>query len=339
MKITNVRACQPDAPDCPDDWRLSMGQILIAVDTDAGLTGYGVGGGGAAGIHVVQTVLRDLLLERSPEPIEELWDEMYRATIMFGRKGLAIMALSGVDLALWDLKGNAEGVPVTELLGGTTGISIPVYRTFWGELPPQDIEPFRAVKLHLGRSDDGPEATIAAIRKARMIAGPDRELMLDAWMTWDLEFTLQVARDVADCQLGWIEEPIPIDDVAGYRKLSAESPVPIAGGEHEYTKYGFCELIDSRIHQVLQPDVCWCGGLTQLIEIYRMAGEAGLRVVPHRGSELWSLPALAALDPDPLAESGRPWMSWVDGQPGIEDGVIRVPDAPGFGAVIDESAM
>lgn len=339
MKITNVRATQPDAPECPNDWRNTMGQILVAVDTDAGLTGYGVGGGGTAGIHVAQTVLRDLLLDRAPEPIEDLWDEMYRATIMFGRKGLAIMALSGVDLALWDLRGKSEGVSVTALLGGTPGREIPVYRTFWDHLDPEQIEPFSAVKLHLGKSPEGPEATIAAIRKARMVAGPHRELMLDAWMTWDLESTLQIARGAADCHLGWIEEPIPIDDVAGYRRLCAESPVPIAGGEHEYTKYGFRELIDSQIHHVLQPDVCWCGGLTQVIDVYRLARDARLRVVPHRGAELWSLPALAALDPAPLAESGRPWMTWVGGQPGIENGVVRVPDAPGFGVTIDETTL
>ncbi len=109
MHITNVRACQPRYPSLPD-WRTSLGQILVAVDTDAGLTGYGVGGGGLAAIHIVRTVLRDLLLGRSAEPIDALWAAMYRATLPFGRKGVAIMALSGVDLALWDLRGKAEAL-------------------------------------------------------------------------------------------------------------------------------------------------------------------------------------------------------------------------------------
>src|SRR5262245_2125959 len=99
MRIVDVRACQP-ACDSPPDWRTSLGQILVAVDTDAGLTGYGVGGGGLAGVHVVRTVLRDVLLGRSPERVEELWETMYRATLPFGRKGITVMALSGVDLAL-----------------------------------------------------------------------------------------------------------------------------------------------------------------------------------------------------------------------------------------------
>ncbi len=108
MKITDVRTQQPIADNSPPDWRTSMGQILVAVDTDMGLTGFGVGGGGQAGMHVIRSVLRDVLLGQNPEQIEELWQAMYEATLAFGRKGIAIMALSGVDLALWDLKGKAE---------------------------------------------------------------------------------------------------------------------------------------------------------------------------------------------------------------------------------------
>jgi len=105
MKITDVRALQPVGENSPQDWRTSLGQILVAVDTDCGITGYGVGGGGLAGIHVVKTVLRDLLIGRKPEEITQLWNEMYQTTLAFGRKGIAIMAISGVDLALWDLRG------------------------------------------------------------------------------------------------------------------------------------------------------------------------------------------------------------------------------------------
>src|SRR5204862_178661 len=118
MKITAVRAVQPIATNSPPDWRTTFGQILVAIDTDAGLTGYGVGGGGQAGVQVVHTVLRDALLGRQPQPIEPLWQSMYAATLPFGRRGLAIMALSGVDLALWDLLGKGERCSVAKLLGG-----------------------------------------------------------------------------------------------------------------------------------------------------------------------------------------------------------------------------
>src|SRR5207244_3199314 len=136
MKITNVRSIQPVSPGSPPDWRTSLGQILVAIDTDTGLTGYGVGGGGLAGVHVVRSVLRDALLGRDPEPIEDLWRRMYEATLPFGRKGLAIMALSGVDLALWDLRGKAERRPVAELLGDPIDRPIPTYLTVWDEIPP-----------------------------------------------------------------------------------------------------------------------------------------------------------------------------------------------------------
>ncbi len=148
-----------------------------------------------------------------------------------------------------------------------------------------------------------------------------------------------MAEQVAKFGVEWIEEPLPADDLAGYAVLAERCALPIAGGEHEFTAAGFAELIERRLHHVLQPDVCWCGGMSELIKIYRMARQAGLRVCPHRGAEVWALPALAALDPEPLAESGRPWMTWVGGQPPIVDGFIRPPDAPGFGVRIEEDQL
>lgn len=341
MKITDVRATQPIAPNSPPDWRTSLGQILVAVDTDRGLTGYGVGGGGLAGIHVVRTVLRDLLLGQDPEAIDKLWQAMYQATLPFGRKGIAIMALSGVDLALWDLRGKAARSPVAVLLGGKVGKAIPAYATAWGQIPADMLEQYRAFKLHVEQpaGSEVVDWVVRLVEQSRQQVGPDCPLMIDAWMTWDVPTTLAVADRIKHLDIGWIEEPLPADDLAGYAELAGQCPIAIAGGEHEFTAAGFGELIDRRLHQVLQPDVCWCGGLSELIKIYGLARKAGLRVCPHRGAELWALHALAALDPAPLAESGRPWMTWVGGQPPIENGHIRLPDAPGFGALIDESAL
>ena len=115
MKITDVRACQPIASGSPNDWRTTIGQILVAIDTDAGLTGYGVGGGGAAGIHVIEAELRPALLGRDPSPVEEIWDALYDLTLPYGQAGIAIMAQSGVDLALWDLRGKDAGRPVAAI--------------------------------------------------------------------------------------------------------------------------------------------------------------------------------------------------------------------------------
>ncbi|MCH9656971.1 MAG: mandelate racemase/muconate lactonizing enzyme family protein [Planctomycetes bacterium] len=338
MKITDVRASQPVGNKSPEDWRTSLGQILIAIDTDCGITGYGVGGGGLAGIHVVKTVLRDQLIGRNPEDISQLWNEMYQATLAFGRKGIAVMAISGVDLALWDLRGKSEKLPIVSLLGGIPGNKIPTYHTVWDI---QDLSPdseHAGYKLHLGKvaTAKEQEPIIASIEQARSMIGTDRFLMVDAWMKWDVESTITISKEVAKYKLEWIEEPLSPDDLAGYQVLKDKSAVPIAGGEHEFTSAAFRPLIEQKLHTVLQPDVCWCGGLTELINIYTMADEAGLRVCPHRGCEIWALHAIAALDRNPLAETGRPWMTWVAGQPSIQNGVIELTDRPGFGLSIDE---
>ncbi|MBX3438369.1 MAG: mandelate racemase/muconate lactonizing enzyme family protein [Planctomycetaceae bacterium] len=341
MKITNVRACQPIAANSPPDWRTSMGQILIAVDTDVGLTGYGVGGGGLAGVHVARTVLRDVLLDRDPEQIDALWRRMYDVTLPFGQKGLAIMAISGADLALWDLRGKAANLPVAALLGGQTGQPIPTYVTVWDDLDAAIEAGFTAFKLHVEHHAEGGviENVCRAVATARRQIGPDCQLMIDAWMRWDVATTLAIAERVAPDRLEWIEEPLPADDAPGYERLTSQCRIPIAGGEHEFTFSGFRPLIDRRLHQTLQPDVCWCGGLSELIKIYHHAQQAGLRVCPHRGAEVWGLHAIAALDHQPLAESGRPWMTWILDQPQIDGGSVSLSHTPGFGIQIDENSL
>jgi L-alanine-DL-glutamate epimerase-like enolase superfamily enzyme len=173
MKITEVRAVQPLSPGSPPDWRTSLGQILVAIDSDVGLTGYGVGGGGLAGVHVVRTVLRDLLLGRDAGTVEQLWQAMYEATLPFGRKGLAVMALSGADLALWDLRGRAARLPVARLLGGRTDRAIPAYVTVWGAVPPDLVGRYRAFKLHVENRQGGDQAAevIRLVEEARRAVG------------------------------------------------------------------------------------------------------------------------------------------------------------------------
>ena len=340
MEIVNVQAVQPAASRAPQDWRGWLGQILVRVDTDDGLTGYGMGGGGEAGVHVVETVLRAGLLGEDPCDVEDLWAKLYRQTLPFGQKGLAIMALSGVDLALWDLRGKRENGSIVELLGGTAEEAIPAYQTTGGQGVEKAVqEGFQAVKIGgLGRLD--PDAAlddiIAMIRDARQVLGPERQLMADASLGWDVAGTLQVCERISEYDLTWLEEPLPPDDLEGYHALTRQSPVPIAGGEHEYTAAAFETLAERRLHAVLQPDVCWCGGLTELVKIYELGRRYGMRVCPHRGSEVWALHAIAALDPDPLAESGRPWMTWVGG-PEIAQGTIATGGEPGFGVRFDSA--
>jgi L-rhamnonate dehydratase len=128
-----------------------------------------------------------------------------------------------------------------------------------------------------------------------------------------------------------MEEPLTTDDLGAYAELTRRSPVPIAGGEHEYTEHGFRELAERGVFSVWQPDATWVGGMTQMRAIYALAAQHAVRVCPHRGAEVWGLHAIAALDAQPLAESPRPWITWLRGQPPILDGFIELPDRPGFG--------
>lgn len=339
MKITDVRAMVPRGTNEPRDWRTAMAQIAVVVETDGGISGLGVGGGGLAGIHIIDTVLRGVLIGAEPSDIEGLWEKMYRATLPFGRKGLPIMALSGVDLALWDLAGKAAGKPVYELLGGLKNPVMPAYASIGSVVTDEAERGFKHVKLHMPRPSPGHEENVAVVRRARETLGPEIKLYTDSFLAWTLEETLRLADAFVEYGVEWIEEPLSPDDLDGHAELVRRSPIPIAGGEHEYNEIGFRELLRRKALTVWQPDACWCGGMTQLRNIVALGQEAGIWVVPHRGVEVWGLHAIAALSDNPLAESGRPWVTWLRGQPTIEDGLIKPSDAPGFGVELDPASI
>jgi L-rhamnonate dehydratase len=339
LKITSVRAVVPRGTNEPRDWRTAMAQIAVLVETDAGLTGLGVGGGGPAGVHIIDTVLSPVLVGEDPAEIERLWERMYRATLPFGRKGLPIMALSAVDLALWDLAGKAADKPVYELLGGLRNPIIPAYASIGSVVTDEAERGFQHVKLHMPRPSPGHAENVAVVRRAREMLGPEIKLYTDSFLAWTLDETLRLAEAFVEFGVEWIEEPLSPDDLDGHAELSRRSPIPIAGGEHEYNEIGFRELLRRQALRVWQPDACWCGGLTQLRKIIALGQANGIWVVPHRGAEVWGLHAIAALCDNPLAESGRPWVTWLHGEPKIESGSIRPGDAPGFGVELDWSAV
>lgn len=339
MKIKSVRAVQPHSDTEPKDWRTWIGQILVIIETEDGLIGYGVGGGGQAGIHVIDTVLSRILLGADATPVEDLWEEMYRSTLAFGQKGIVIMAISGVDLALWDLRGKREEKPLVEVLGGETGQSIRVYKTGFSakEVIEVGTQGFTALKFHAGIVP-GQEMgdVVGNIRTIREALGPDFQLMGDASMKMDVETTLRIAEQLEPYNLFWLEEPLTPSDLEGYARLRDECPIPIASGEHEYTAKAFEVIIQEKLHAFVQPDVCWCGGMTELVKIYKMAEGTDVVVCPHRGAEAWSIHAIGALSPEPFAESGRPWMTWVGGTPEITNGETRVSDRAGFGVWFED---
>ena len=334
MRIRKIKACVPCEAAVPRGWRGWFAQILVQIETDDGFMGYGMGGGGEAAVHVINTILNDTLLGQDATQVEHLWEQMYRNTLPFGRKGIAIMAISGVDLALWDLRGRRENLSVAEVLGGPVGEPIRYYATSGIDDEPLYTHPgVNAYKLGgLNKYDAKHDVDLIVnkLKAARDLVGADVDLMVDVGMGWnDSRAVLKLCNRLEPLNIGWLEEPLPADHFDEYAWLRERSPIPIAGGEHEFTAIGFAELMRRGCHDIYQPDICWCGGMTEMVKIYRMAKDQGVRVCPHRGSETWGLHAIAALDDCPFAESGRPWMKWVGGVE-FPNGSVRTMAAPGF---------
>jgi L-rhamnonate dehydratase len=318
------------------------GSILVEIKTTGGLTGYGLGGGGSAAVHVIETHLKDLLLKADPANIELLWDQMYNSSLFYGRKGLAIQAISGIDLALWDLAGKTANQPVYKLLGGRTKDRVPVYLTSKKVELGLD-KGIRAYKLPIDSSpQDGREGmrkAVAEIEAARKAIGPDADLMIDVLCRWNVPYTMEMADRLAPSKLMFIEEPLNPDDLAGYHQLCQKiETTKIAHGEHEYTRYGFENLITRKAAHILQPDITWSGGLTELRRIAALAQAAQLPLLPHRGGSVFGLHFILATPNCNLAESfgiGEPGNEMMQAMsPRFADGHIYPSDKPGFGLTL-----
>jgi L-rhamnonate dehydratase len=323
------------------------GSILVEIKTTGGLTGYGLGGGGSAAVHVIETHLKDLLLGADPANIELLWEQLYQSSLFYGRKGLAIQALSGIDLALWDLAGKAAGQPVYQLLGGATKDKVAVYLTS-RHVEAGLAQGIRAFKLPIDASPhEGPAAmkkAVTEIQAARRAIGPDAQLMIDVLCRWNVDYTLAMVDRLAPSRLSFIEEPLNPDDLAGYAQLCARvQSTRIAHGEHEYTRYGFENLIARRAAHVLQPDITWSGGLTELRKIAALASAHQLPLIPHRGGSLYGLPLLLATPHCDLAESfgvgekGNDIMAAMS--PRFSNGYLYPSNKPGFGVELTDTLI
>ncbi len=283
------------------------GAILVQIRTDQGITGYGMGGGGGAAVYVIEHHLADLLVGTDPLNIELLWGQMFASTSFYGRRGLALMAISGIDLALWDIAGKKAGLPVYRLLGGPTKQRVPAYYT------GNDVE--RGLKLGFGGvklssfSDArggrrGLRLDAEKILAARKAVGPDPLLMVDALCAWDVPYTLELAERVAEARVHFIEEPLLPDDMDGYSQLCREvRGVRIASGEHEATRFGFQQLIRNKAAHILQPDVTWSGGLTECLRVAQLGVANGLPVYPHRGGSVYGMTLILCSQAASLAES------------------------------------
>ncbi|HKX00648.1 MAG TPA: enolase C-terminal domain-like protein [Bryobacteraceae bacterium] len=320
--------------------------FTVEIATDKGVKGYGEGG--VAGAPVVEGHLTKLLLGKDPFDIERNWDILWRSTMYYGRMGVVINAISGVDLALWDLVGNALGMPVYRLLGGETKARIPAYCT-GNDLEQHAEFGFKRLKLAMayGPADgrEGMRKNTELVKRTRDLLGPDGDIMLDCWMAWNERYTIEMAEMVAPYRVYWMEECLPPHDYDGFGRLNAEiRSTRIVTGEHEYTRYGFRQLLEHHAAAIWQPDIHWCGGLTELRRIGALAAAYDIPVIPHGGGSRDSVHFIAATVNSPWAELFMP----APGGPkevyqryeeeyqltrGPEGIYTRPSDEPGFGWV------
>ena len=188
---------------------------------------------------------------------------------------------------------------------------MPAYASLGATATDEVERGYRHVKLHLPSVKEHPDEIVDLVRARRETVGPDVALYLDAAARWDWETSAYVVKACEPFNIGWLEEPLLADDLEGHRRLGEMTTIPIAGGEHEYTLWGYQDLLAKRALSVWQPDACWVGGMTVMRDIFSLGQANGIWVVPHRGSEVWGLHAILALADRPLAEGGRPWVTWV----------------------------
>jgi L-rhamnonate dehydratase len=323
------------------------GAILVEIKTAHGLTGYGMGGGGAAAATIIEQHLGPLITGANALNVELLWDQMYGSTLFYGRKGVAIMALSGVDLALWDIRGKHAGQPVYALVGGPNRDKVPAYYTGF-EVDKALAAGFRAfkhpIRYNLQDGRDGMKKAIAELREIRAKIGADSQLMIDVLCQWDVPHTLEMAARMEEFRLYWIEEPLSPDNLDGYAQLCREIRGPlIASGEHEYTRFGFAELIEHKAVKLLQPDTTWSGGLTEVRRIAALAAAHNLPMAPHRGGSPYGLAVILSTPNCILAESfgtleqPTPLMTAMTSR--FENGYYYPTDKPGFGVDIAPSML
>jgi L-rhamnonate dehydratase len=346
--IANPMSVYPQYRERRSSWYGPMTTAVVVIETDEGLRGLGTVGGGRGRLApaIIEDQFKTLVVGRSPFDIELIWEQLYRASQFYGRRGVVIDVISGIDIALWDLVGKALGQPVFNLIGGRTKEKIPAYVT--GNLTERHLkEGFKSVKLAVphGPADgkEGLRQNVEMVRKTRELVGPDGDIMLDCYMALDVPYTIALANAVKEFQVLWIEEPVPPDQIDSYRRIrDSVSGVMITGGEHEYTRYGFRELIEKQAVDILQPDIYRAGGISELKKIAAMASAYNMPVIPH-GVGAPTYHFIMATPNAPRAEfvdifaQGNRSLLKGDVQP--KNGFVELSGAPGFGYDLDEEVM
>ncbi len=349
MRIKEVVAIYPDYKYLGPSWRTHLWQILVRIETDLGIVGLGYGGGGNAAVEIVNGHFRELLIGRvinNTEDIKSLWDMLYRESIPYGRKGIAIMGLSGIDIALWDLLGKAESMPVYELIGSMTKQRVRAYATGPDTNWYRDLG-FTAHKIshRWNGKDSDYDSAFELASKARNYLGADGLIMIDNYMTWTATVAIDMAKILSNLNIYWFEDVLTPDDLVELSQIrTAIKPILLAGGEHEFTHHGFGLIANQGSYDLWQPDITWCGGITAGIQIIDLASKYEIPVVPHRGGEIWGLHLIVATNCEDLGEvlpgsRGQPQdVIWKDDRE-FENGFLTLPTTPGFGVKFNENLL
>lgn len=365
MKITSVETVIIRLPVVLPIGDGTQDTLIVKVHTDEGLTGLGEAHTSPwvarAVIEAPMSAmaargLAEIVVGQDPLDIAPLWEKMYSLSMVYGRRGVVIHALSAIDMALWDILGQATGQPIYRLLGGG-------YR---GEVRPyasalvaerRDETPdyarrladqgFSAMKFGWGGLGEDPQADIALWTQVRRALGDGVELMVDVGTDMGLPKAVALAKGLAGVGVFFLEEPLSPDDLDGYAQLVAASPVPIASGEKEQTRFGFRDLMDRGRLRIVQPDVARVGGFTEARRVAEMARLRGVTVIPH----CWStdilvaatLHLIASLKDCPYLEfcvQDNPIRREVVKDPiRFQGGVVKVPQGPGLGVELNEETI
>jgi D-galactarolactone cycloisomerase len=346
-------------------WYERRGACLVEIIGEDDNSGWGEAFGPARLTAPIIAFYKDLLVGADALATEAIWQALYNRLRDHGQKGLAIEALSAVDIALWDLKGRHFGMPVHRLIGGPLRARVEAYATGFyrkrhgdpfayliEEAHTRIAEGFGAIKLKLGF---GLDEDIRLCHEIRRAIGGGTRIMVDANHAYDAIAAIRLGRQIEALDITWFEEPVPQEDHAGYREVKAALTIPVAGGEAEFTRWGFRPLVTDRIIDILQPDICAAGGISETKKIADMANAFGVRVNPHvwgTGVALAASLQLIATLPhnppglypiEPLLEFDRsehPIRMAVLTEPiELRGGCVDIPQGPGLGIEIDRAAL
>jgi L-rhamnonate dehydratase len=354
--ITNPMSRFPKYSGSRGSWGVArVPTVIVEIEDEEGRIGIGASTGGEAAAFIIERHLSMFVEGSNVRDRSNMWEQMWRASIHYSRKGLGVHAISAVDIALWDLYGKTLGEPVYNLMGGRTKQRVPVYATTSRPDLAKEFG-FRGAKIPLPYGPaDGPEGmsqNVTFVGDWREKVGPDFSLMLDCYMALDLQYTAELAQRLAPFHLKWIEEPLMPDEYAAHAKLAARlegmgTTAYFATGEHEYTRFGFQQLIEAGVG-LLQPDVMWMGGPTEFARVVAQASAQGVAVIPH-GCGVYGYYMAMAFNEINLAEFimmsekgdtiepnfGAVFLN----EPLPEQGYITLPDTPGFGLELNRDAL